>query len=1013
MYRTNADNQLLHQATSMVVSPLDGTKNEATRPPPSPSAEKRNSTPSVELRSSTVLEEGPPRSSCANPSHAFIRSSIPSPAPNLSSFAESGSSHGREGASSGGLSTSTPRDPAAPSSHRVGTASQRRSSSPALLHPQNSSSGALPLRCSRMSLDSDGRATPVINDTSTPPFSHEKKSELGSPQLKPDEAYLEGQQVPSLVTQLYQKVLKMKPEEPFKFIIDQLRQDGEPPSSSPGEEVVATPTSLPRPLTPRPQSERSEADTPVAPHGEPRLSSGHSDSHLNVSLSNVDEGSSKTVPFQSGVSLSSEASPSTSTAHPTQWSSCYSECIGAGSTLLFGEAPEASPDQGSAITAPPSEEGEGERSQSSIFSDDPITAVRPSTQRALSPSSPPPPLWPRLTQVDSFESNSGTSSPPTAASPFMLLSELIGAGHDFPQSYLNGSGGSSSGGGYIRMPRPALPTATSFTLARTAGSGTPSLNSSHSTMDLSMVSCGSVDVLELIGEMREAEQHALGHHHPLITLEELCSILDHVNAPLPDATLLSELFDEIAMPPPGEPLVFHANAARADMRLISPPLSPPDHPLEMGLRYSRLHKHGSSLEALVDSAHASCAAESATAPSGGGGLVGSSGERPSCGNHSSSTVATGLSTNNRLLSANAAPILSSSVSEHNTPSLGRCFARTPSSKESAPQKDRSRARLSPEMIIMALQSEIEEEEQGAGEEDRLACVEQQQRADRSSLASSDAVAVVDFEGRDHVANEKPKELVEFDTFLCRLSFMIQRRYSQGVMRSVFVEMVEDIDRGRTRTTVRGKTWADACFTTLLLPEAPTSPAVEEAEPRVEGSEAGGAERNGEKLNGKPFVTVSPIVNRSVSLLAIDSAVASPTRMVPDDSLPPLASSPSGTVQQSFSPSGPQGTSFLHFSRSLPLYCCIVDGVYRRLGIRVVCGAQIQQALALVHLPEDNLYWECHINDFVSLVQAITAVISSSSSTSVSAPTSRETPGLCSSVPGLKPSNPSFSTPTAP
>lgn len=76
----------------------------------------------------------------------------------------------------------------------------------------------------------------------------------------------------------------------------------------------------------------------------------------------------------------------------------------------------------------------------------------------------------------------------------------------------------------------------------------------------------------------------------------------------------------------------------------------------------------------------------------------------------------------------------------------------------------------------------------------------------------------------------------------------------------------------------------------------------------------------------------------------------------------------------FTPVEAPDTDFVHIARTVPLYICVMDGIFRRLGLRKMTGAHVQQALRLAHLPDDDPFWECHVNDFAILVQALVHVV---------------------------------------
>jgi len=109
--------------------------------------------------------------------------------------------------------------------------------------------------------------------------------------------------------------------------------------------------------------------------------------------------------------------------------------------------------------------------------------------------------------------------------------------------------------------------------------------------------------------------------------------------------------------------------------------------------------------------------------------------------------------------------------------------------------------------------------------------------------------------------------------------------------------------------------------------------------------------------------------------AAHSPLDSTTTAKPAGSLPPSSLSFIGSPSFSASTSEETPmTEFVHISRTVPLYICVMDGIYRRLGLRKITGAQVQQALRLAHLPDEDLFWECHVNDFTILVQALIHVV---------------------------------------
>lgn len=106
----------------------------------------------------------------------------------------------------------------------------------------------------------------------------------------------------------------------------------------------------------------------------------------------------------------------------------------------------------------------------------------------------------------------------------------------------------------------------------------------------------------------------------------------------------------------------------------------------------------------------------------------------------------------------------------------------------------------------------------------------------------------------------------------------------------------------------------------------------------------------------------------------DSSASFSNRMTMEET--PTSAAPSSPTA-AVSPSHADGTSpshVVHISRSVPLYICVMDGIYRRLGLRQMTGAQVQQALRLIHLPDEDLFWECHVNEFTLLVHALVQVV---------------------------------------
>lgn len=205
------------------------------------------------------------------------------------------------------------------------------------------------------------------------------------------------------------------------------------------------------------------------------------------------------------------------------------------------------------------------------------------------------------------------------------------------------------------------------------------------------------------------------------------------------------------------------------------------------------------------------------------------------------------------------------------------------------------------------------------------------RTNSASLRQADGSMVMSMTGSSSDGGQREpsvscpdeEEFIEFDVFLSRMAFMVQGRYPTEVIRSAFFAMMEEYRAGVLRASYKGRDWSDCTL----------------------------------------YSSVEPINPPQNSKRAFNSNQEEPSRST--------VPGPSG-LQASVQP------NFTQLSQSLPLHCCVMDGLYRRLGMRSLTTLQVQAALRAACLPEDDLNWGCHVNDFITLAQTLSQQSASSS-----------------------------------
>lgn len=715
-------------------------------------------------------------------------------------------------------------------------------------------------------------------------------------------------------------------------------------------------------------------------------------------------------------------------------------------------------------------------------------------------------------QCEAVNSSSNGGAPPLPASiststPHMLLSDLIG-GLESPPPPSACGGGCNSSMGSLGLRASSAPR-TTFSAGGGAGGlmssqrmnsmmRIPSFNSSSrswvidnkgelrsSSSDLSVFSCGSVDVQEFLTDFKQAKVQCLKEKQQLISLDDLVMILDNVNVPLPDITLLSDLFDELRLPPRGVPMV------------LEKPQAPPPPPINNtnntnnnsgsvsnGIN-SNSNINGNSVNSVLNASQKKHNNPTSTAPppppppmipsnpttlpTSNSGTTGSGSSkpssqksnevrgpliRPSCADEYSAS--SGVHHNNLRNNANSN---NTSHNNNNNANAGGGGGGTLSTSASFPVVQMTDGGVTKPLAPSSSHSTMSTDYPttgGNGGSNMNAMVSSGAGGARLTpnnggagggvaarslgiggsssplWVTLDDAALVE-EEEDPGDGTEGEERVEFQTFLARMAFMIHGRYPQEVIRSVFYAMVEDMDRGRIRVSVKGKDWLDSTFTAFPLYGGVSTASLDKADMAQfgvvgSGGGAGGASHAPrESTDGTvraggglpPLYSHTPISPSSPVVLS--SACSSPpTASSPD----PMATTTSPGVAESvlrpnilssIPTTGPRAavdmgnanhhpsnsnsgdtasggldelgeatataTNFLHLSRTMPLYLCVMDGIYRRLGMRQFTGVHVQQALRAAHLPDDDLQWECHVNDFVAVVQALTQIVQPLTTTS--------------------------------
>eukprot|EP00796_Vickermania_ingenoplastis_P010061 gene10061-7031_t len=842
-------------------------------------------------------------------------------------------------------------------------------------------------------------------------------SGLGPSQdLDDEEAYLQNHHVPSLVSELYQSVVSVMPNDPILYIIEQLRKD------TPQAESLSSPRSvahnIPEPVV-APEAPAPSKRPPQALH-QPRREIVPVVANIqlpppatvgNETVSNPRESpkiisvclppsppaphrprSPFAVPLTSPAPKLSTPSPQTATPTPLTAPSPSRESESEAEAALWSPSSSVSsnhhmqPDRSSEeVTAVPSKTDLSPMSSSEpsrMPSEEkeeamvPTPELEPPTRvgrppRPTSHQQPLPSAVPSssslhtLQRVDSMDSPSTTlskafdeplSPPPlegglSSGQP-LLLSSIMGGAESPPGLGLSLNGTSIGSVGMRtsahRSAQLMVPQRVNSMVKSPSFNGSWGLetqrNELRSSSDLSVFSCGSVDIQDFLADFKQAKADTLGEKKQVVTLDELSDVLERVNIPLPDAKILDDLFDEIRLPLRSNMFVMEGNPNNRLGKSGSPP-SPPAPPANTNLRNSGDSRSGAKAKdtnfpyrvSCADECSASTAEPSSGSRSGGPTLV-------SCGDQAVLITANGIE------------------------------AMKPPSAPNGQEKKRTPIGLPP-----------------FGGPKTIAGVPGVVSGPSTNGPSEASESTVQQDGE---SNDEIEERVEFDTFLCRMAYMIQGRYSQELVRSVFYAMVEDYDRGLVHVSFRGQGWLDGTF--IVAPKFGDGSAITIIEPPLE--ERNSSRELGDAPRGNTPTTGSPRHNTAATSGKIGGLHRNPSANM----LPPLSAS-QPNLGSSFT-----ATSFNQLTRSAPLHLCIMDGIHRRLGLRQFTGAHVVQALRSVHLPDDDPSFECHVNNFISLVNIMAQMVQITAP-HTPIPFPQSVSSACSSKSGCRPSPQSATT----
>ncbi|KPA78291.1 hypothetical protein ABB37_06432 [Leptomonas pyrrhocoris] len=614
--------------------------------------------------------------------------------------------------------------------------------------------------------------------------------------------------------------------------------------------------------------------------------------------------------------------------------------------------------------------------------------------RAPPPSAPTTSLHTRLASAGSlghtanFRGTHGSGS--KLSSPFYLQRSSFHMGGGLPQhSFGSAAGGPSS---YLPLSR-AMGLHTSFTGSVSGlerGEATPSDVSS-------LFSVNSVDLQEFMAEFRLAKEESCGGgiECPLITLDDLATIMETVAFPFPDGAALLDLFEELqpcarywAKAPsassPATAIALEGPASAAAATLQPPPSSSTTSTRAPGSNQSRRPPREASSAATVN-----------------GPLRGSStdGNINIISNHNNGGAAAAgvdgagkFHVGNSGATGTAATAVTATHGSLYDESVLPCGA----SDSGAATKRHSPRRADAESVS-ALASPLDRRVGSVGTEDSMDvavarhCGMEEALPGTTSFDARQTESTVEGDGVSHQSNTTemadpnittfsahpvreslPKMLVPgrpttadgyfastsipppplakrsladndtaaaaaaamptvpFETFLARMAFKIQGRYSAEAIRIAFYGMVVDDNED-------GEDGEDNATATAVASQVNT-PAL------AEGTSSFAAATTAQGSRGvyDPFfsnsLTPSEPAGGSVTLTALHDA-----------------NIPSCTV---------------------PLLRCIAEGLYARLGMVDATASEVQRGVhsaGLPTAPEDQRACECHLEDFARLVRAVSTV----------------------------------------
>ena len=582
------------------------------------------------------------------------------------------------------------------------------------------------------------------------------------------------------------------------------------------------------------------------------------------------------------------------------------------------------------------------------------------------------------TNTNANSSNGGSGgrtlrAPPPSAPTTSLVTRLISAGSPGSAANLRSTLGSGSKlGAPFFLQRSSLNVANGVALGHSIGSGggTAGLSghsSSRATVHQasfagslsgfergeatpsevsSLFSTNSADLQEFIAEFRTAKEECCGGgvECPFITLDELATIMETVAFPFTDAAAVVDLFDELQ--PCARYLTNAAAAAATPAVVVVDGVSG-------GAGGVRAIGSG-HIRRPRDAASASITATSASIR-GSVNNVYSYNNSNNAGAAATAALADGAS---KLRVSSSNPIAAAAATQRN-PSEGNCADMAVACQW---QTDEAPS------VVMSCDFRRAEATTSIGTtaEDNVATTAaapattattslamssfRELRSGRATATTAASTAegyaalpliptpplakTISAESDDRAAaaggggaNGTP--IVPFDTFLARMTFKIQGRYSAEAIRIAFYGMMIDDEVGSA--------------------------------PPVTQSGTGGASE---------MAITAPTTTTTTSASASAVSAKGICNVLSTDSLTP--SEPAGTSTTTLTT-----LNYVNMPTcTVPLTRCLSEGLYARLGMVDVTASDVQRGVRSAGLPtapEDQRLCECQLEDFARLVRAVSAV----------------------------------------